>query len=150
MPTLIIETQISAPPEICFDLIREATRKTNTVIETSDGRKNRGEIVLGEIVAFESRNLGFKQKLIVKVTELEKPFRFTDEMIEGNFKSFKHVHEFIPQGSGTLLKDTFLWSSPLGLIGKIADQTLVKNILRKTATRRNAELKRLAESKIRN
>lgn len=146
MPTLIIETEINAPPEICFDLIREATRKTNSVVE-SEKQKSHDEILLNEIVNFQSKSFGFTQKLTVKVTELERPFRFTDEMIKGSFKSFKHVHEFIPRTGGTLLKDTFLWTSPLGIFGRIADELLIKNLLRKTAMRRNAELKRMAEHK---
>jgi ligand-binding SRPBCC domain-containing protein len=146
MPTLIIETEINAPPEICFELIRAATRRTNSVVET-DTQESHDEIRLGETVAFESKSFGFTQKLVVKVTEAEKPRSFTDEMIEGNFKFFRHVHEFIPQNYGTLLRDVFVWASPFGIIGKIADELFVKNLLRKTATRRNAELKRMAESK---
>ena len=121
-----------------------ATRRANRVIETNEG-DFRTEIFLGETVTFESRNFGFKQKLSVKVVELEKPLRFTDEMTEGSFKSFRHVHEFIPQAGGTLLKDTFVWTSPLGVFGRLADRFVIKNLLRKTAVRRNAELKRLAE-----
>lgn len=141
MPVLVVETQIHASPEVCFDLIRTVS---------SDIDKNKqiisGEFAFGQTITFINSFFGIEQKLIVKVTEYKRPHHFTDEMVRGRFKSFKHIHEFIPNHGGTLLKDTFIWASPFGLIGKIVDRLLLKNHLNKIVTRRNAELKRRAET----
>lgn len=149
MPTLIIETEINAAPEICFDLVRDVSLHLQTAKHINEkvftGKKS-GKIALGEIVTFEEKYFGLTQKLTVKVTEFEKPFRFTDEMIEGNFKSFKHIHEFVSENGGTRLRDTLIWSSPFGVLGRVADELLLKNHLRKFVWRRNAELKRFAEN----
>lgn len=148
MPTLIIETLINASPEVCFDLVRDISLHLQTAGKTNEkavAGKTRGKIALGETVTFEGKHFGFTQRLTVKITEFKKPFHFTDEMIEGNFKSFKHTHEFIPQNNQTLMRDTLIWISPLGILGKIFDALLLKNYLRKFVMRRNVEIKKAAE-----
>lgn len=150
MPLLIIETEIKAPPEICFDLVRDIGLHIQTTKETNEkavAGKTHGKIALGETVTFEGKHFGIRQRLTVKVTEFERPRFFTDEMIEGTFKAFKHKHEFLIEGNGTLLRDTLVWTSPFGVLGKIVDALLLKNHLRKLVTRRNLELKRIAESR---
>ena len=149
MTTLIIETEIAAAPETCFDLVRDISLHLQTAGKTDEkavAGTIHGKIALGEIVTFEGRHFGFTQRLTVKVTEFERPFSFTDEMIEGNFKSFKHVHDFIPRNGKTLMRDTLTWTSPLGIAGKIVDVLVLKNHLRKFVTRRNTELKKAAEN----
>lgn len=128
MQTLIIETQINAPPETCFDLIRE-----------------RGKVTLGETVTFEEKHFAIMQRLTVKVIECRRPHRFTDEMIEGNFESFKHIHEFVPDGEGTLLRDTLIWTSPFGIVGRLVDALFLKDHLKKIVTLRNARIRQAAE-----
>lgn len=151
MPILIIETEIAASPEVCFDLVRDISLHVQTTKQTGEkailGRTH-GKIELGETVTFEGKHFGIRQRLTVKVTEFERPRLFTDEMIEGNFKSFKHKHEFIEKNGETLMIDTLEWVSPLGLLGKIVDAVLLENHLRELVSRRNAELKRVAETRV--
>ena len=151
MPILIIETEINAPPEVCFDLVRDISLHLQTANGTDEkavAGRTHGKIALGETVTFEGKHFGIRQRLTVKVTEFEKPRFFTDVMIEGTFKSFKHKHEFITKGDGTLMRDTLQWTSPFGILGKIVDAILLKNHLRKFVSRRNAELKRVAEKSV--
>lgn len=149
MPTLIIETEIDAPPGICFDLVRDISLHLQTAKETTEkavAGKTHGKIALGETVTFEGKHFGIRRRMTVKVTEFDAPHFFTDEMIEGTFDEFKHKHEFLEKGEGTLMRDTLVWTSPYGFLGKIFDALLLKNHLRKFVTRRNLELKRVAES----
>ncbi|HMS38890.1 MAG TPA: SRPBCC family protein [Pyrinomonadaceae bacterium] len=149
MPILIVETEIAAPPEVCFDLVRDISLHVQTTKQTGEkailGRTH-GKIKLGETVTFEGKHFGIRQRLTVKVTAFERPRSFTDEMIEGNFKLFKHKHEFIEKASGTLMRDTLEWTSPFGILGKIVDAVLLENHLRELVSRRNAELKKVAEN----
>jgi ligand-binding SRPBCC domain-containing protein len=150
MATLVIETEIDAPPGICFDLVRDISLHIQTTSETSEkavAGKTHGKIALGETVTFEGKHFGIRQRLTVKVTEFEEPQFFTDEMIEGTFDEFKHKHEFLAEGDGTLMRDTLVWTSPFGVLGRIVDALLIKNHLRKLVTRRNLELKKIAESR---
>lgn len=148
MPILTIETEINAPPELCFDLVRDISLHLQTAKNTNEkaiAGRTHGKIALGETVTFEGKHFGIKQRLTVRVTEFEKPRFFTDEMIEGKFKSFKHRHEFIPKGDGTLMRDTLEWKSPFGFLGRIFDALLLENHLQKFVSYRNAELKQVAE-----
>jgi len=150
MPILILETEINAPPEVCFDLVRDVSLHVQTLKNTGEkavAGRTHGKISLGETVTFEGKHFGIRQRLTVKVTELEKPHFFTDEMIEGNFKSFKHKHEFIEKNGGTLMRDTLEWTSPFGFLGKIVDALLLENHLRGLVSERNAELKKVAEAR---
>lgn len=139
MPTLIIETKINKPPEVCFNLIRRAGAETGN-------QKINGEFAKGQTVTFQNSFLGFRQNLTVKIIRFEKPKIFVDEMTAGNFKSFRHVHDFILQDDDqTILKDIFEWASPFGIFGRIIDELFIKNRLRKIVVRRNQRLKEIAE-----
>lgn len=141
MPTLIIETNFNAPPEICFDLLRRASAETNKQTIS-------GEFADGQTVTFQTSLFGIKQTLTVKVTKFERPNIFIDEMTAGSFKTFRHVHEFnSPQNDQTVLTDTFEWTSPFGIIGQIFDKLFIKTRLQKTAILRNRRLKEIAEIK---
>lgn len=140
MPTLIIETKINSLPEVCFDLIRTASAETNQQLII-------GDFASGQKVTFQNSLFGFKQNLTVEITGFERPKIFIDEMTAGNFKTFRHVHEFVLQnGSQTLLKDTFEWISPFGIFGRIIDELFLKKRLRETVVGRNQRLKQIAEN----
>lgn len=140
MPKIVLETRINAPAELCFDLIRDARLHVETKTE------KKGVVGLGQIVTFESKSFGAKQKLTVKVTEFERPRRFVDEMVEGAFQSFKHIHEFFPDKDGVLMRDTILWTAPLGFLGKIADRLFLEKRFKNLVEKRNNRLKEIAEN----
>ncbi|MBK6750209.1 MAG: SRPBCC family protein [Pyrinomonadaceae bacterium] len=149
MPEIFIETQIHAPAEVCFDLMRDVRLHTETISQTHEeavAGVSVAMIGVGQTVTFEGSHFGMRQRLTVEVTEFERPRLFVDEMIEGRFKSFKHIHEFIRVRSGTLLRDTIIWRSPLGFLGKIVDKLVLERHLRKLVTTRNKKLKQIAES----
>lgn len=148
MPKIVLETLIHASPEICFDLMRDVRLHTQTTVQTNEkavAGVTDGMIGLGQTVTFEGTHLGFRQRLTVKVVELNRPLLFVDEMVEGNFKEFRHVHEFSEQKSGTLMRDTLIWISPFGILGQIVDKLLLERHLRKLVSGRNAMLKKIAE-----
>lgn len=149
MPEIILETQINAPAENCFDLMRDIRLHTETTAQTKEkavAGVTSGKIGLGQTVTFESITFGIRQRLTVKVVEFERPRLFVDEMTEGVFKSFKHIHEFFPNENGVLMRDTLRWTAPLGILGKIADKLFLENHLRRLVTKRNLKLKEIAEA----
>ena len=148
MPQIILETFIEAPAEACFDLMRDIRIHTQTTAQTNEkavAGVTDGMIGLGQTVTFEGTHFGIRQRLTVRVVEFERPRLFIDEMLEGNFKAFKHIHEFIPEDGKTLMRDTIIWTSPFGLLGKIVDSLLLERHLRNLVTGRNTRLKQLAE-----
>jgi ligand-binding SRPBCC domain-containing protein len=149
MSEVIIETQIDAPAEVCFDFMRDIRLHNETKAQTKEkavAGVTSGKIGLGQTVTFESVHFGIKQRLTVKVVKFERPRLFVDEMTEGVFKSFKHIHEFFPNENGVLMRDTLVWTAPLGFLGKIADKLFLENHLRRLVTKRNLKLKEIAEA----
>lgn len=151
MPKITLETEINAPAEICFDLMRDIRVHTETTMKTGEravAGVTDGLIGLGQTVTFEGTHFGIRQKLTVKVVEFDRPRLFVDEMTEGSFKSFKHTHEFVTTSQGTLMRDTLVWRSPFGILGSIIDKFLLKRHLRELVRKRNAQLKNIAESSL--
>ncbi|MBP6002105.1 MAG: hypothetical protein KA746_01605 [Pyrinomonadaceae bacterium] len=140
MPEIVLETNINAPTETCFGLLRDPR------IQAGPEPVITGEFGVGQTVTFVSSKFGLTQKLTVGVIEFDRPRLLVDEMTEGNFKSFKHIHEFLPNDGGTLMRDTLVWVSPFAIIGRIVDKFVIEGQLRQLVSGRNARLKTLAES----
>ena len=149
MPLISLTTEIKAPIERCFDLSRSidlhkiSTGKTGE--EAIAGRTS-GLIALGEFVTWRAKHLGVLQTLSSRITAFEYPFLFTDEMIDGAFKSIKHDHRFQSDGDNTLMSDAFYFESPLGILGQIANKLFLINYLEKLLIERNRIIKEFAES----
>ena len=149
MPKIRIETKIKSNKNIVFDLSRSidlhkiSTKQTN---EEAIAGVTSGLINLNESVTWRAKHFGIYQKLTSKITEFKKPDYFVDEMEKGIFKKFKHEHIFKEKNGETLMIDIFDYVSPLGILGKIADQLFLKNYMRKLLEKRNNTIKEFAES----
>ena len=115
MTTIVIETFIAAPPEVCFDLAldvdahaKSAAFSHERVVEP--GRLT-GVLQLGDLVTFEGRHFGFRQRFTTRITQLDRPRVFVDEMVRGAFQRLHHVHEFEERDGGTLMRDTLEWQA---------------------------------------
>lgn len=149
MPLIQLETYIHAPTERCFDCSLSVDAHRNSVAHTREravAGVTEGFLRLGDIVTWEAVHFGIKQHLTVKITEYERPFRFTDEMLRGAFQEMKHVHEFVPQPDGTLMIDRFLFRAPLGILGWLADTLVLTRYMRNLLLMRNSHLKHLLEA----
>lgn len=149
MAQITLLTYIHAPVERCFDLARSIDLHTKSMQQTGEravaGRTS-GLIGPAETVTWEARHLGFTQRLTSKITAFDYPNTFTDEMQSGAFKSMKHHHYFDGLGDGrTLMKDVFIFESPLGPLGKLANALFLKRYMRNLLRQRNLVIKQAAE-----
>jgi len=148
VPLIVLEILIHAPVERVFDLARSIDAHMASAEHTGEraiaGRTS-GLIEAGETVTWEARHFGIRQRLGVKITSMEKPHRFTDEMIHGAFASMRHLHEFRQQDGGTLMRDEFHFTAPWGLLGRIAERTFLTRYMTRFLETRNQTLKRMAE-----
>ncbi|QHE51792.1 SRPBCC family protein [Pontibacillus sp. HMF3514] len=148
MPVIELEMYIHASIETCFDLARHVDTHTETTKNTQekaiDGVTS-GLMEEGDWVTWEAIHFGIKQQLTAKITEMNKPYQFTDVMVKGAFHSFTHIHEFVRSGSGTIMKDRFAYKSPFGFLGMVADKLFLENYMKKLLKVRAYELKRIAE-----
>lgn len=152
MPVIIVETEIFAPRERCFDLARDIGLHCETVAHTREkavaGVTDR-MIELGESVTFEGVHFGIRQRFTARVTEFQSPDFFVDEMTQGAFKMMRHRHEFLARNAGAtasiLMRDVVEWQAPLGVLGALADALFLKTYLRNFIRVRGLALKHFAE-----
>ncbi len=148
MTTVVIETRIAAPIDLCFDLARDVDAHLRTSARTGEravAGKTSGLLDLGDVVTFEAVHFGVRQRLTSKIVEFDRPRRFVDEMIKGAFASLWHLHEFGTEGAITLMRDTLVWRSPLGLLGIIADKLFLERHMRDFVSNKQRDLKAYAE-----
>jgi ligand-binding SRPBCC domain-containing protein len=148
LPTIRLETYIDADSERCFDLSRSVEVHTSSLARSKEhvvAGVTSGLMGLNDTVTWEGVHFGIKQRLTSKITQFERPRSFTDEMTKGPLKQLRHVHEFIPQGSGTMMLDTFVFESRLGFLGRLADKLVLTRYMRRLLMERNAYIRRVAE-----
>jgi ligand-binding SRPBCC domain-containing protein len=149
VPNIHLETQISAPVDRCFDLMRNVdahTRTTGSTNERAVGGKTSGLLGQGDEVTWEARHFGVRQRLTARVTRCEPPRLFEDEQVRGAFAGFTHRHEFRAVSGGTLMVDDFSYRAPFGVFGRIADRLFLERYMRSFLRLRARGLKELAEA----
>jgi ligand-binding SRPBCC domain-containing protein len=149
MAVLQSETFIRASPQSCFDAARDVglhCRASAHSKERAVGGKTTGLLELGDTVTFEGVHFGVRQKLTAKITRFEPPRCFEDQMTQGAFKSLRHLHEFSAQNGGTLMRDTMVWESPFGMVGRVFDAVLLKRHMKNFMLRKNAAMKAILEA----
>lgn len=149
MPLLCTTTLIHAPAAVAFGLALDVREHTAALAHTGErvlapGRVA-GRLQAGELVRFQATHLGIGWTLDARVVLVDAPRRFVDEQVRGPFRSLRHEHLFAETGAGTLLTDRISWVSPLGLLGRFADEVGVRRTLLRTLIARNTHLKRRAE-----
>jgi ligand-binding SRPBCC domain-containing protein len=143
-----LSTHINAPIERCFDLARSIDLHMQSTKQTGEqaiaGRTS-GLIGLGETVTWRARHLGVWQTLTSKITEFDYPNHFTDEMVEGAFKSIRHEHLFYAVKDQTVMKDIFIFESPFGILGKLTNFLFLARYMENLLIQRNKVIKEAAE-----
>ncbi|QNG60800.1 SRPBCC family protein [Bacillus sp. PAMC26568] len=150
MPVIKVSTVIKAPIEVCFDLARNVDIHTETTKATKEkavGGVKSGLLKAGDTVVWEAVHFGIKQRLTAKITDMDRPYQFTDIQIKGAFHSFTHTHTFIKAGNETEMMDLFEYKSPFGWIGIAADWLFLKRYMNQFLSNRAEELKRIAETR---
>lgn len=149
MPRIVLRTFIQSEIDIVFDLSRSidlhkiSTKQTN---EEAIAGVTSGLIGFGESVTWRAKHFGIYQDLTSEITAFEAPYSFTDEMVSGAFKRFKHDHIFKVENDGVIMTDVFDYTSPFGFLGKIADTLFLKKYMTKLLITRNETVKEFAET----
>lgn len=88
------------------------------------------EIYKGMIINYTVSPLfGIPMKWTTEITQVDHGKSFTDTQTRGPYKLWNHHHEFIPNETGVLMKDSLAYELPLGFLGEIAHSLLVKKKL---------------------
>ncbi|WP_316796836.1 SRPBCC family protein [Pedobacter agri] len=105
-----------------------------------------GLINLNETVTWKANHFGINFTMTSKITAMEKPYCFTDEMIKGPFRKLHHQHLFKSLNSGTEMTDIFEFEAPLGALGKLIERIILKNYMKNLLAERNNVIKKEAET----
>lgn len=149
MPKIRLETRIKADINIVFDLARSIDLHTVSASQTNEeaiAGKTAGLVEFGDSITWKAKHFGVTQKLTSRITVVEKPTYFADEMVKGAFKRFTHDHYFSQENGIVLMKDLFDYKAPLGLIGKLADLLFLEKYMTDFLNKRNAVIKEFAET----
>jgi ligand-binding SRPBCC domain-containing protein len=149
MPTLHITTVIHAPIERVFDLSRSVSlhrRSMDRHREEAVAGKTGGLMEEGESVTWQARHLGKTRRFTSKVTRMDVPAFFCDEMTSGDFKSFRHEHHFQAIANGTVMMEYLQFETPYGWVGRMANRLFLENYIKRLVKKRNHLIKDCAES----
>ena len=149
MTTIHLITKIKAPIETVFNNSRNITIHIETARKTNEkaiaGVTSR-LININETVTWRGKHFGIFLQHQSKITEMQFPNHFTDEMLKGCFKTFKHEHIFIHENGTTIMEDKLMYETPFGIFGKLFDKIVLEKHLTDFLLERNQILKMLSEN----
>ena len=149
MPTIHLTTVIHSPMERVFDLSRSITLHKRSMAHTGEeaikGRLS-GLISLNETVTWRARHLGKTRELTSRITEMQSPDYFCDEMEHGDFKYMRHEHHFKAIENGTVAIDIMEFEAPYGWIGRMVVKFYLEKYLSRLLEQRNKVIKDYAET----
>lgn len=79
----------------------------------------------------------------VMIEDFKPNEEFRDRQTYGPFALWVHTHKFEDHGPGTLLTDLIEYDVPFGLIGKLADDIIIRRELQKIFRHRHEKLQSL-------
>ena len=143
--TLVTETSHSA--QALFDLSLSIDAHVDSM--RSSGERavagvTAGQIGLGETVTWRARHFGVWFTMTSQIVELEAPYRFVDEQLEGPFALFRHEHVFESAGALTKMTDTVTLASPV--LGRLVEPLVLLPHLRRLIVSRNRRLVELLDA----
>ena len=105
-----------------------------------------GLIGAGETVTWKAKHLMKTRIMKIRISDMKRPVSFVDEMVEGDFKSFRHQHHFKQIDNGIFMIDIIDFETPYGKIGNLVNSVYLTKYLRTLIENRNEFIKIFAES----
>ncbi len=149
MTKIHLTTFIAAPIERVFNLSRSINLHTISTADTNEkaiAGVITGLINLNETVTWQARHLFKTRQHTSVIAAMEIPISFVDEMVKGDFKSFRHQHHFKQIDNGTIMIDILEFESPYGAAGKFFNAIYLKRYLEKFLVKRNNTIKEYAQT----
>lgn len=148
MTTITLITPIRNSIETVFDLSLDIDfhkKSASQTQETAIAGITSGKIGPNETVTWRGKHFGVFLTHTSLISAFDRPYTFTDKMIQGKFKSFKHVHTFEISNGVTIAKDVVNYQVPYGIFGRLFDYLFLKHHLTKFLKTRNLAIKNSLE-----
>ncbi len=142
------ETRVAATPEAVFafhqnpDALARLTPPWEPLKVTAGG----GSLDAGTRVTLSGRVLGLPLVWVAEHTECRPPTLFADRQVSGPFDHWHHRHEFVPDGTGTLLRDDVEYAPPFGWVGRVLLGGFVRAKLEKMFAYRHDQTRKAVEA----
>jgi len=149
MTRILLTTDIEAPPEVCFDLCLDV----DVQLSLDRGIRavagvTRGPLRLGDAVTWRARHFGVLWRMTSMIIEVNRPHSFVDQMQDGPFAAWQHVHTFAASGLGTRMCDEVKYWPPLGFLGRFFDAIILEAYMTRLLGSRNCRLKDMIEESV--
>jgi len=106
--------------------------------------KENAEIYTGMLIDYKVKPLlGIPMFWRTEITEVQKPYFFTDSQLKGPYRLWEHTHTFTEKENGVLMQDVVKYQLPLGPLGVLANALLVRRKLESLFTFRKAAIERI-------
>ena len=148
MAIIILQTLINAPIGRCFDLARSIDlhlQSMKSSCEEAIAGRQSGLINLNETVTWKASHFNMNFTMKIKITAMESPQFFIDEMVSGPFKKLHHQHKFRSFGTQTEMTDIFEFIAPTGILGRFVTWLILEKYMRKLLIERNKTITAAAE-----
>ncbi len=148
MTSFNLATWIDATPETVYDLSRNVSVHARSMAESGEeavGGVTEGLLELGQDVTWRARHFGVTFHMTSRITEADGPNHFVDELHDGPFQSWRHLHVFEPDATGIRMIDGIEYEAPLGMLGRFADRLILRRYMIKLISQRNQYIKGAAE-----
>jgi len=86
---------------------------------------------VGTLIDYRIRLAGVPMRWRTRIEEFIPEQRFVDVQLEGPYKKWHHLHEFVAVDGGTLVRDRVTYQLPFGPLGVAARALVVRHTLRK-------------------
>lgn len=148
MPRIRLETIVDAEPQLVFDLSLDVDvhmASTAPSNERAVAGVTTGRMSLGDEVTWRATHFGLPWRMRSRITALDAPHTFIDEMQAGPFRRWHHVHRFIDLDGRTRMVDDVTYEAPFGLLGRTAERAVLHAYMTRLLQARNAHIKHVAE-----
>ena len=149
MPLIHLTTVIHAPLPRVFDLSRSITlhkRSMEHLQEEAVKGRTSGLIDYDETVTWRAKHLRKMRELTVRITAMQKPQYFCDEMEKGDFSFMKDEHFFSEIDNSTVMIDIMEFGEPYGRVGRWFEKLYLRKYMKRLLLLRNRIIKEYAES----
>ncbi len=106
--------------------------------ESAVGGVTSGVMQAGDTVTWRARHFRIWWTMTSEIVEYDPPRFFVDQQQRGPFKRFRHEHHFESAADGTTaMIDRIDFEAPLGVLGRIAERTVLGRYLPNLIDQRN-------------
>jgi ligand-binding SRPBCC domain-containing protein len=97
----------------------------------------------GTLIDYRLRLHGLPLRWRSRIEVWEEERRFVDEQLQGPYRVWRHLHEFVPVAGGTSVRDRVEYALPLGWLGNLVGGAFVRRDLARIFEYRRAAVARL-------